>query len=266
MVERLAPYRSVLRARLRSQRSHRVSFATDLVAAALVGFVELVEIWVLFHAVDSIGGFDLARMLLVFGLADMTFSLADLFVGHVDDLPKYLKAGTLDVFFLRPQPVLLQLVTSDLSLRRLARAAVGAGALGVGLWLVPIDWTPAAVGLLVLAVVSGVAMFAALFVTAAGLQFFLLDGSEMTNAFVYGGRYAATQPATIWPRSLIVVFGFVFPIAFAAFLPVTTLLGVPGFGGLTWLGWCAPLAAGWAWLVALGSWRWGIRHYQGGGG
>ena len=44
-----------------------------------------------------------------------------------------LRAGTLDVFYLRPQPLLLQLVTSDVSLRRLARAAVGVAALVVGL-------------------------------------------------------------------------------------------------------------------------------------
>jgi ABC-2 type transport system permease protein len=33
-----------------------------------------------------------------------------------------------------------------------------------------------------------------------------------------------------------------------------------------WLGWCAPLAAVWAWTLALLTWRAGVRHYQGGGG
>jgi len=55
-------------------------------------------------------------------MADMTFALADLSFGHLDTLPDFLRAGTLDVFYLRPQPILLQLITSDISLRRLARA------------------------------------------------------------------------------------------------------------------------------------------------
>ena len=264
---RLAPYRAVLASRMRSQASYRTSFALDLASSLLVGIVELAEIAVLFATVGSIGGFDLAAMLLVFGLADLTFSLADMVFGHCDNLPEYIRTGRLDVFYLRPQPLLAQLVTSDISLRRLARAGVGLVALVVGLAVNDLDWGAGAVGLLLVAVLSGVATFSALFVWAAGLQFFLVNGSEMTNAFVYGGRYAATQPGTVWGRPLIVLFGFFFPMAFTAYLPVTTLLGEPAFAGLpSWVGWCAPVAAVWAWLAALGAWRIGTRHYQGAGG
>ncbi|MEP6816712.1 MAG: ABC-2 family transporter protein, partial [Marmoricola sp.] len=64
-----------------------------------------------------------------------------------------------------------------------------------------------------------------------------------------------------------VVFGFVFPMAFTAYLPVLRLLGLPGPEWLpSWLGWLCPLAAVWAWAMALLCWRWGVRHYQGGGG
>lgn len=264
---RAAPYRAVLASRARSQRSYRIGFRIDLASSFLVGVVELAEVWVLFRTVDTLGGVDFHQVLLVFGLADVAFSLADLAFGHCDNLPTYLRAGTLDVFYLRPQPLLLQLVTSDISLRRLARAGVGAVALTAGLLLNDIDWSLAAVVLLILALVSGVATFAAMFVAAGGLQFFLVDGAEMTNAFVYGGRYAASQPASVWSRPLKVVFGFVFPMAFTAYLPVVTLLGLPATAWLpNWLGWCAPLAAVWAWTMALLAWRWGVRHYQGGGG
>ncbi len=264
---RSAPYRAVLASRARSQRSYRVGFRIDLASSFLVGVVELAEVWVLFRTVDTLGGVDFHQILLVFGLADVAFSLADLAFGHCDNLPTYLRAGTLDVFYLRPQPLLLQLVTSDISLRRLARAAVGAVALTAGLLLNDIDWSFAAVALLVLALVSGVATFAAMFVAAGGFQFFLVDGAEMTNAFVYGGRYGASQPASVWSRPLKVVFGFVFPMAFTAYLPVATLLDLPATAWLpTWLGWCAPVAAVWAWAMALLAWRWGVRHYQGGGG
>ncbi|GAB2455080.1 ABC-2 family transporter protein [Nocardioides hungaricus] len=263
----LAPYRAVLASRLRSQRSYRANFLLDLASSLLVGVVELAEVWVLFRAVERLGGLDFAAILLVFGLADLTFSLADLAFGHCDTLPTYLRAGTLDVFYLRPQPLLLQLITSEISLRRLARAAVGLVALVAGLAVNDVRWEVDAVALLALALVSGVATFSAMFVWAAGAQFYLLDGAEATNAFVYGGRYAATQPASVWGRPLVLVFGFFFPMAFTAYLPVVTLLGLPGPDWMPgWLGWCAPLAALWAWALALATWRAGVRHYQGGGG
>jgi ABC-2 type transport system permease protein len=265
--ERLRPYRAVLASRARSQRAYRTSFAIDLGSSLLVGLVELAEIWVLFSNVTVLGGMRFNQILLVFGMADLSFSLADLSFGHLDTLPDFLRAGTLDAFYLRPQPILLQLITSDISLRRLARAAVGASALGIGLATAGVSWGPHTVVLLVLGLVSGYGTFTGLFVWAAGLQFFLLDGAEMTNAFVYGGRYAATQPAAVWSRPLKLVFGFFFPMAFTAYLPTVTMLGLPGSDWLpAWLGWCAPAAAVWAWLMGLLCWRWGLRHYQGGGG
>jgi ABC-2 type transport system permease protein len=265
--EGLRPYRAVLASRARSQRAYRTSFALDLGSSALIGLVELAEVWVLYTNVTALGGMRFNQILLVFGLADLAFSMADVSFGHLDSLPAFLRAGTLDAFYLRPQPILLQLITSDISLRKLARAGVGAAALGIGLATAGVSWGPRTGVLLVLGLVSGYATFAALFVWAAGLQFFLLDGSEMTNAFVYGGRYAASQPAAVWSRPLKLVFGFFFPMAFTAYLPVVTMLGLPGPDWLpAWLGWCTPAAAVWSWLMGLLCWRWGLRHYQGGGG
>lgn len=264
---RLRPYRMVLASRVRSQTSYRVNFAFDLVSSMLAALVELAEVWVLFHAVTRLGGLEFHQILLVFGLADLAFSVADLAVGHCDNLPVYLRAGTLDVFYLRPQPLLAQVMTCDISLRRLTRIAVGLAALGAGLALNDVTWSACDVALVVVALVSGCATSAAMFVWAGGLQFFLVDGAEMTNAFVYGGRYAATQPASVWSRPLKVVFGYFFPMAFAGFLPTLRLLDLPGPAWLpTWLGWCGPLAALWAWAMALLFWHWGVRHYRGGGG
>lgn len=264
---RLRPYLAVLGSRVRSQRAYRANFVLDLASSLLVGVVELAEVWVLFHNVGHLGGLRFSQILVVFGLADLAFSLADLAFGHCDSLPTYLRAGTLDVFYLRPQPLLLQLITSDISLRRLARAAVGLASLTVGLVVADVDWSLAAALLLVLAVVSGTATFAAMFVWAAGAQFFLVDGAEATNAFTYGGRYAATQPASVWDRPLKVVFGFFFPMAFTAYLPAIALLDLPGPEWLPpWLGWLTPLAAMWTWTMALLTWRLGVRHYRGGGG
>jgi len=263
----LAPYKAVLASRIRAQRSYRASFALDLGSSLLVGLVELAEVWILFHNVTVLGGMTFASIALVFGLADMAFALADLAFGHCDRLPTYVRAGTLDVFYLRPQPLLAQLVASDISLRRLARCVVGAAALGYGLVVADVHWSIPTVALLVVTFLSGCAIFSALFICAAGLQFFLINGAEMTNAFVYGGRYAATQPGRVWPGLLKVVFGMVFPVAFAAYLPVLRVVDLPSPHPFPeWAGWAAPLAAVWAWVFAIGCWRWGVRHYQGGGG
>ena len=80
------PYRAVLSSRIRSQRSYRANFTIDLVSSLLVGIVELAEVGVLFLNVDRLGGLEFTQILIVFGLADLAFSVADLAFGHCDGL------------------------------------------------------------------------------------------------------------------------------------------------------------------------------------
>jgi ABC-2 type transport system permease protein len=158
-------------------------------------------------------------------------------------------------------------VTSDLTLKRLARIGVAGIALAAGLLRNDIHWGPQTVLLLGVALVCGTAIFAGLFVCAASLQFFLVNGAELTSSFTYGGSYAASQPASIFPTPLKLVFGYLVPVAFTAYLPTLAILHLPGPPLLpTWVVWCTPVAAVWVWLMAMCLWRWGTRHYQGGGG
>ncbi|CCF62103.1 ABC transporter permease [Nocardia cyriacigeorgica] len=263
----LTPYRAVLRSRLDAQRSYRLSFASDLFGSLLLGLAEFAEVWVIFGSGRVLGGLDLNGALLLFGLSNTGFALAQVLFGHLDQLPTLIRLGTLDIYHLRPQPLLLQLITGDIALRRFARAIVSVAVLIAGLTRNDIDWSLGAVLLLVTALISSIALFGGLFVCAAGCQFYLIDGSELTNSFTYGGVFAATQPASVFPVPLRLLFGFAIPVAFTAYLPTIALLGVPGPAFLpAWLAWLTPLAALWVWLIALGMWRLGTRHYQGGGG
>ncbi|WP_330232567.1 ABC-2 family transporter protein [Nocardia sp. NBC_00508] len=261
------PYVAVLRSRIRAQRSYRLSFASEVVSAFVVGLVELAEVWLIFRTARILGGLDLDAALLLFGLSHSSFALSQVLFGHLDNLPALIRLGQLDAYHLRPQPLLLQLITSDISLRRFARASVSIVALGVGLVRNDIAWETSTVTLLTLTILGGIALFGGMFVCAAGLQFYLIDGSELTNSFTYGGSFAATQPASVFPTPMKLLFGFAIPVSFTAYLPTLALLRLPGPPLLpAWLAWLTPAAALWVWLLALVLWRSGTRHYQGGGG
>lgn len=266
MADRLAPYGALLASRVRSQATYGRSFALDVLGSAGVGIFEFAEVYIIFANVDALGGLDFAGVAMVFALANLAFALADLTVGHLDQLPTYLRAGTLDAFLLRPLPVLAQLVTSDISLRRLGRAMVALVILGVVLPLNDIDWTGARIALLVIAPLAGAAIFAALFVLAGAVQFWLVEGGDFTAAFTYGGSYAASFPATVFAMPMRVLFTFVVPATFVAYLPTLVLLDMPGPVGLPqWLGWTTPVAAAGIWSLAALGWNAGLGHYTGAG-
>jgi ABC-2 type transport system permease protein len=263
----LHAYRVILGARWRAQTAYRGSFLADVVGTVGIGLVDLAEVYVIFRNVTVLGGLTFPQALVVFALATLAFSLADTVVGHLDTLPAFIRAGTVDAFYLRPLSHHGQLVTSDLSLRRIGRIGVALVVLVVALRVNALPLTPRTLLLTGGTVVTGAVIVAALFVAASALQFFLVEGSEVTSAFVYGGSYAAQQSAQVFPHPLRLLFSFVVPAAFVAYLPAVVLLDLPGAALLpAWLGWCAPAAAVATWAVALLLWRAGTRHYQGAGG
>lgn len=266
VAERFRPYRELLRSRFSSQLAYRRSFALDVFGSIAIGVVEFGEVYVIFANIDALGGLDFAGAALLYAIASIAFSLADLAVGHIDNLPVYLRQGTLDAYLLRPLPVLAQVITSDVSLRRLGRTAVAVAILAVALPYNDIVWSAGNVYLLVSAIAAGTAIFAALFVIAAAMQFWLIEGREFANAFTYGGNYAAGFPASVFATPMRLFFTFVVPSVFVAYLPVLVLLDRPGpFGLPQLLGWFSPLAAIGIWTIALLGWRVGLRHYSGAG-
>ena len=261
-----SPYPALVASRLRSQLEYRSSFAVAVLADLGFGLVELVTVAVVFSHVSALGGLDPWQAGLVFAVANAGFALADMVVGHVDQLPQLVRTGTLDAFLLRPASVLGQLVTSDVSLRRLGRVALAIGVLAVVLPRAGVEWTPAKAVLLASEPLTGAAVFASLFVVAGALQFWLVEGRELVNSFTYGGGFAAQFPASTYGSGLRYLFTYVVPAAATAYLPVLALLGMPGPAGTpSWLGWCGPLFAAASWAGALLVWRRGVRHYTGAG-
>lgn len=263
----LTSYRVLLGSRIHSQLAYRSSFWFTVLTSVTVGVVEFAEIYAILHNVSALGGLDLAEAALVFALANIGFALADLVFGQLDAVPTYLRMGRLETLLVRPMPVLLQLVAADFQLRRLGRAAVGVLILLLALAGLDIRYSPAVIYLLVVTPIVGGAIYGALFVLAGGIQFFVIEGSEITNSFVYGGGYAGQVPGSVHLLPVRVLFTFVVPATLTAYLPALLILGLPGPALLpAWLGWLAPLFAGWIWMLAWLVWQAGIRHFSGAGG
>lgn len=262
-----APYRVLLTSRIRSQLAYPTSFALDVLNSVAYAVLELLEVYLIFHSVDLLGGLDRSESLLVFSLGRLGFALADVLVGQLDTVPTYIRAGTLDVLLVRPLPVLAQLAVDDVQLRRLGRGTLYLGVLVVSLAVLPIAWTPARLVLVPVTLIGSTVLFAAFFVAAGAVQFRLMDGGDATHAFTYGGAYVASYSGAVLPTPLRAFFTGVVPALFAGYLPALALLGRDGPAGWPgWLGWLGLPVGLLAMTGALALWRNGLRHYRGGGG
>ncbi|MGQ0715925.1 MAG: ABC transporter permease [Pseudonocardiales bacterium] len=266
MGERLVVYRSLLAASVRSQLAYPTSFALQCAALALIQLQNMVVILVLFSRVGEMGGFTRQEVLLIFGLAGISFGLADLLVGPLDQLGRLVRTGTLDALLLRPLSVMAQICASDFALRQLGKVATGLAVLGYVLATSEISWTPLRVAVLLITPLTGLVLLGAIWVVASATTFWLVDGTELPNTVTYGSGMFTSYPMSIYSGWLLRLMAFVVPGAFVAYYPALAILGKSDPLGLSpVLQYSAPLVAVLAAGIAALAWRAGLRHYVGTG-
>lgn len=258
-----SPYLALLGAQIRSQTTYRLSFALDLLFSTAIIAVEIVVVLLLFTVNPTFGGFRLADGLVIAGFAMLAFTLADLVVGNIEDLPRFIRTGLLDAVLVRPLGLLTQLFVLDFDLRRIGRVFCAAALLGAGLARADIAWTPGKVLLTVAAPIAGAVTFSCIFVIGATMTFWLIDSGQVAHSFTYGGREFTTYPSAIFGDAVRWVFAYGLGLATVAYLPALALLDRSDPAGVPdWLRWCSPLAA-LAWVaLARVCWKFGVRHYR----
>ncbi|SHN42327.1 ABC transporter permease [Cryptosporangium aurantiacum] len=256
-------YVQLLRAQVRSQTQYRLSFAVDLALNAGITVIDVLVLLAVFRVTPSLAGFGVTETLLIAGIAQLAFQLADVAVGNLERVPFYLRTGLLDAVLLRPLSTFGQLVVLDFSLRRAGRVVQGLATYGVALAVADVDWTVPRVLLAAVAPFAGAVCYGAIFTAGAATMFWLVDGGEVVNVFTYGGRDFASYPTPVYGPWFGRVFGFVIGLAFVGYFPALALLGLSDpLGTPAWLHWCGPaVSLVWA-AVARVVWRVGVRHYQ----
>jgi ABC-2 type transport system permease protein len=245
---------------IRAEVSYPASFAMLVLGSMLITSLDFVGIAIMFASIDTLGGFGLREIALLYGATGIGIGIADTVIGSVERLGEFVRTGRLDQMLTKPVPLLVQVCSERFTLRRLGRITQATVVL---LWAMPVvDWTPARVVVAIVMVVSSSALFFGLFVLFSCLQFWTTDASETANAFTYGGNTLTQYPLTIFPKGLTVALTFVLPIAFVNWYPCLFLLGRPDpFGLPEWLQLCSPVAAAVVVTAALLAWRTGVRRY-----
>ncbi|MFR9673827.1 ABC transporter permease [Streptomyces sp. TR06-5] len=247
---------------VRSALTYRVSFVAMVVGGVAMTALDFVAIAIMFAHIDELGGFSLPEVAFLYGTSGVSFGLAHLLLGSFDGLGRRVRDGTMDVLLVRPVPVLAQVAADRFALHRVARGLQAGVFLGWALLRLDVDWTMGRVLTVPVAVVSGAAIFGAVFVAGGAFQFWVRDAAEVQNSFTYGGTTMLQYPPTVFGRELVRGVTFVVPLAFVNWLPALYVLGREDPMGLPhWVDFASPAVAVVCCAVASLVWRAGVRSY-----
>jgi ABC-2 type transport system permease protein len=263
LAEGLRAYGLIAGMWVRSSMTYRTSFVVTVFGNLIVTALDFVAILLMFSQVDSLGGWTLPEVAFLYGLSVTSFGIADLVLGSMDVLGGRIRDGSFDTLLVRPAPVLAQVGADHFALRRLGRITQGAVVLGYAVVAIDVDWSAAKVLLVPVMVVSGAAIFSAVFVVGAAFQILVQDAAEVQNAFTYGGTTLLQYPPTVFGKDLVRGVTFMLPLAFVNWVPAAYVLGRPYPIGLPeWTAFASPLVAAACCALAGLAWRAGLRSYR----
>ncbi len=247
----------------RSALAYRLSFLLMALGSAASTSLDFAGIVIIFGHTPRLGGFSLAQTAFLYGTSGVSLGLADLALGSMDRLGRRVRDGTLDTLLVRPAPVFVQVAADRFALRRLGRVCQALLVLVWSLSRLHLAWTPVRLLLVPVMLVSGAAIFGAVYTIGAAFQFWANDASEVQNSFTYGGNALTQYPPTVFGKDLVRGATFVVPLAFVNWLPALRVLGRPDPLGLPgFVEFLSPAVACLVCAVAALAWRAGLRSYH----
>lgn len=218
----------MLRAWLAMRTKVGLAYRGDLLFAvlgdAVVALVGLAALGVLFTHAEHIAGFDLADLLMAWGLAQAALGVhGAAFSGLTALNRQYLVRGGLDRVLLRPGNPYLQIMLEHLRPGALAITALGLTAFCWG-WMLGGVGSATRLVMVPVFVAGGALLVAGLLTATATLGLWTRhEGSAVGLVSQFAG-FAHVPPAVL-PRGFAVLVTAVIPFAFAGFVPATWFQG-----------------------------------------
>jgi ABC-2 type transport system permease protein len=262
----IAPH--LVRATVRSFTASWRGSALRTAGAGVLVVTEAIGALILLDRFGGIGGWTTSEVLLLFGLADAGLGLGMLVADPLEPptFSQLLRDGRFDQVLTRPMSPLVWVVTTDIQIRYLGRFATGVVVAVAALVTSGAAITPAAFALMALSAIAMGVTIAATLTIGAAITMYTIEGTEVLNAFTYGGGALAGWPLQIYSSALRAVFVWAVPVGVSVYVPALWILGREGTPGASrWMLALVPVLVGAFCTVAAGAWRLGLSRYTGSG-
>jgi len=247
---------------MKSAMQYRSSLLMQVIAQFVMTGGELMAVTVLLSRFRVVGHWGASEIMFFFGVMQASFALTELFGRGIAAFQGFVGRGEFDSVILRPRPLLLQVMCSQLDPRRIGSFLVGAAAVAMAATQLEITWTVGKLLLMAEVVVCSVLLLLGLFLIEATMCFFSVKSIEMVNVLTYGGRSTCQYPVDIFPTPLRVLFSYVAPVALCMHWPVSWVLEQPMVDMAQGWYYVTPLAGGVFFALMASVWYAGAKHYR----
>lgn len=246
----------------KSAMQYRASLLMQVIAQFVMTGGEMLAVVVLLSRFQVVGHWGAGEIMFFFGVMQATFALTEMLGRGVTSFAWFVQRGDFDALILRPRPLLLQVMVSQLDPRRMGGILVGVIAMLVAGTRLNIQWTLLKALLLTEVVLGSMLLLLGLFMIEATVSFFSVKSIEMVNVLTYGGRSACQYPVDVYPGALRFLFTYLAPFAMCMHWPVSYVIGTTMVQLPVWGYFLTPMAGAAFFAIMVRVWYVGVKHYR----
>ncbi len=239
---------------------YRTSFWLLSIGQFFIPFSVFAGLYFLFEQFGQIKGWQFFEVALCFAIIHMAFSISECFARGFDSFSNLVVNGDFDRLLVRPRSTVVQVLGSKFEFTRVGRLLQSIIVLIWALANLTIDWSIMKVLTLCFMVISGVLIFTGIYILAATLCFWTIQGLEVTNIFTDGGREMAQYPLNIYQKWIAKFFTYVIPFGTVNYIPLLYLLGKTDGNDLIFM--FTPVLGCLFIIPCLLLWHKGVKYYR----
>ena len=265
-MQRLDAILTLAGASLRAEFQYRANVVTSIIGGIIYQLTGFLVVWIIVDRFTALGGWTLPEITFLYGMRLTSHGIFYATISQMFEFDRVLINGEFDRFLVRPMSPLVQMLTRKLRVNAFGDLIGGAALLIAAGQGVDVDWSLAALLMLLAAVVGGALVEGAVQIAMSSLSFRYLNTLQLRVAANEVFNVYGNYPFRIFPGALQYLLTFALPVAFVAYLPASVIL--ERTGGLhvaTWLGWAAPVVGIVLFALAVRLWRHMSRYYQSAG-
>ena len=257
MVKYIYLYIEFLKQNLKVVLEYKTDFFIGVFSTLLIQFCGIFFVWILFENVKTINGWTFYEITFVYGFLTLAKALDMLFFDNLHALGwEYVRGGKFDILLTKPISPLFQLIASMIQQDGLGSFITGIIIVSKSLYELKIHLGAMDILLLVIFVLSGAMILAAINIITATSAFWTVN-SHVIMGSVASLQDFALYPILIYPKFIGFLLTWIVPYAFASFYPANYFLH-KGFYNYAFF---SPFIAVLVWYISLKVWNFGLKNY-----
>ena len=206
----------------------RLEYKKDTFIGILSFFISnvtsILSIYFIINSIPSLEGYTMYELGFLYGFSMLPIAIDHLFSDDLWNVSYWkVRNGDMDRCFLRPVPVLFQVLSETFQPEAFGELIVGIVMLAVCAGNVAITWSFSLILLLIVAAIFGALIITALKTITASFAF-VFKRSGILTQIIYNFISYVKYPVNIYPNVMRIILTFVLPFALVISLPIETLL------------------------------------------